>query len=170
MKRHHRNLIAPALILALATAVTAASALAQGRMGRGPSPEDRMDRLADKLNLTDEQRAAAEKAFSAHEQEMRRRFEDLRTAQDELHARIHADTLDESAIRSASAGVAAVEEEMAVERAKLLKEMRGILTADQYSQFEKMGPPRDGRRAFRGRGTGPGPGPHAHRGWSDDTE
>jgi len=170
MKIHHRKFVVPGLILALVTAVTAAGAFAQGRMGRGPSPEARLDRLAQRLDLTADQKAAVEKVFASHDREMQQRSEDLRAAQDELHASIHADTFDESAVRSASAGVAAVEEEMAVGKAKMLKEMRGILTADQYSEFEKMGPPRDGRRAFRGRGAGPGPGPHAHRGWSDDTE
>jgi len=151
--------------LALAVALAAATAAAAARPGRSPSPRpDHIEHLATELDLTDAQRAAVEKIFDAHHEEMEQNHSELRAAHASLHAQIIDEDFDEGAIRAAASAVAAVEEEMAVARARMLKEMRGILTADQYKDFVELLARHHRAGRMHGRGEFPGPGPHGHGG------
>jgi Spy/CpxP family protein refolding chaperone len=76
--------------------------------------------------------------MSAHQTEFREIGDRLRTARQALDAAITADSLDESAIRSRSAEVAAVEADAAVLRAKVHQEAFGILTAEQQAKAREL--------------------------------
>jgi protein CpxP len=68
-----------------------------------------------------------------------------------MRALIQAETVDETAIRSQSAKVAAVEADLAINRAQLAQKLRAVLTPDQIQKFkaiqEKRDQQMDNRRA-----------------------
>ena len=86
-----------------------------------------------------------------------------KVSEEALNAQIHAETIDEAAIRKAAGVVAVLEADQAVNRAKLFQEIRGILTPEQLQKFEQM---REERRERMGPGRGmhsPGPDPESRR-------
>lgn len=152
--------------VALLAAALPALGMPPGR-GRGGGPGGpafmdghRLEHLALRLELSDGQReqlkemlaARFDAGFEAH----RTMFE----ARRELQERIHAETFDEAAVREAAAAVAALEADAAVARARVVQELRRILTPEQLAELEEMRENR-GRFPRRGpRGRGPGaPGP-----------
>ena len=126
--------------------------------GGGPGFQDghRLEHLALRLELSDGQREQLNEIlaarFDAGFDARRAMFEARRT----LEERIHAETLDEAAVRQAAAALAALEADAAVRRARHLQELRRILTPEQLAELEEMREDR-GRLSRRGpRGRGPG--------------
>ena len=148
-------------------------ALAQPRehgpgRGHGPGFMDghRLEHLALRLELSDAQREELRAAFEARFEAGAAAREELRAARQALDEQIHAASFDEGAIREAAGALAALEVDMAVERARQAQKMREILTPEQLAELEEMrgegrrfgrrGGPRG--RGFRGPG-GPGGSP-----------
>ncbi len=117
---------------------------ARGERGSG-------HRMAERLNLTAEQQEQMEALHARHREEYEARHEELRTARKALGEAIHAETLNEAAVRKAAQALAAVEEVVAVARARQFQELRTILDAEQLAKMEEM----HERMASRGHG-GPG--------------
>lgn len=154
----------------LALLFMALPALAQGRGhghgGPGGMDRHRLEHLALRLELSDGQREELRQAFEERHEvgaETRRALFDARQA---LREQIHADSFDEPAIRRAAAAVAALEADMAVERARQAQKLRAILTPEQVAELDRLraergerGERRFGRRGPPGRGfDGPPPG------------
>ena len=125
-----------------------------------PDPQRMLDHMAEKLDLSDQQRQDLAAAFASHKEAMRAGGEKMRAAREALDKQIHADVFNESAIRQAASTVGALEAERAVDRGKLFQQVRGILNDEQLQKFldmeehhrERMqehrefGPPRHGPR------------------------
>ena len=166
MTRKHRLTIAICGLILLAASLPA---LAQGRgdhqRGRGPGMMDghRLEHLAQRLELSDGQREEFKEMFVARFEaggESRRAVFEARQA---LDAQIHADSFDEAAIRTAAGALAALEADLAVERAAQVQKMRQLLTPEQLAKLDEMRGDRQdrgrrGHRGPRGRGFG-GPPP-----------
>jgi Spy/CpxP family protein refolding chaperone len=101
------------------------------------------------LDLTDAQKHEAALILSKYRDEGRERRAALRTAMEELRGTSEADPFDEDAIRAAFKGVAGAGEEMAVHGAKLVAELKGILTPEQKESFEEMRAGRHEKRKGR---------------------
>lgn len=146
MKRETKIMVGAAVIAAL-TMGGFFAVLAQAEPTRA-KPEGRPDgllrRLAD-LNLTAEQKAAVKETLQKHQPTMKPLVEQLMTERRALQDLIHAEKLDEAAIRAQAAKVAAVEGDLAVERAKVGQELRPTLTAEQIAKLQDL------KREFRGR-------------------
>ena len=163
MTPRHRLMIA---IFGLALLASALPALAQpkghGPHGPGPGMEDHgLERLAERLELSDGQVEELRQAFAARSEqgaEVRRGLFEARRA---LEAQIHGDSFDESAIRAAAAGLAALEADMAVERARQVQKLGEILTTEQLAELQQMRGDRrrHGRRGPRDRRFGGPPPP-----------
>jgi len=97
-----------------------------------------LHRVAEKLDLSDEQKSGIHDVFKAHRTEMREVMDKVRAARQEQMAAIHGDTFDESAIRAAAAKVAAGEADMAVMRGKIASEIREILTPEQRVKAKEL--------------------------------
>jgi len=101
------------------------------------------------LDLTEAQKHEAALILSRYRDEGQDRRAALRTAMEELRGTAEADPFDEEAIRAAFKGVAGAGEEMAVHRAKLAAELKGILTPGQKESLEEHRAARHGKRKGR---------------------
>lgn len=154
-----------AIALLALLAVPAITIAAPHRHGHGPhgepGPGEMMRMIADRLDMTEEQRAQVRELHEQHREAMQAQREQLREAQRQLADQIHAATLDEGAIRNAAATVAALKADHAVAKAALHQEVRALLTPEQREQFSEMQERHRERmeegKGFRGRG---GHGPH----------
>ena len=110
-----------------------------------------IERLTEKLDLTAEQSQAVDAAFQAQRQNWETNRPRMKAARETLEQRVHAETLDEKAIREAASAVAALQAERALDRARLHQTLRGILTPEQMERLREL---HEERRE----------GPHGHHG------
>jgi len=101
------------------------------------------------LDLTDAQKHEAALILSKYRDEGRERRNALRAAMEELRGTTEAGPFDEEAVRAAFKGVADAGEEMAVHGAKLVAELKGILTPMQEESLEEHRAARHGKRIGR---------------------
>jgi protein CpxP len=97
------------------------------RPGRGQI----LQRIAKKLNLTDDQKSQIKAVLGGEKDTLKSLFGQLHDARKNLRAAIHAGDANETAVRAASAKVAGVEADLAVERMKLYGKIAPILTDQQ---------------------------------------
>jgi Spy/CpxP family protein refolding chaperone len=126
------------LILATAAAIivgglTSAPAqnLNDATAGTRPGHGRMLQRLAKKLNLTDDQKAQIKTVLIADKDTLANLSGQLHTGRQNLRAAIHASDANETSVRAASAKVAGVEADFAVERMKLYGKIAPILTDEQ---------------------------------------
>ena len=92
-------------------------------------------RLAEKLNLTADQKAQIKAVLSGEKDTLMPLLGQLHDARKGLRAAIHASDANETAVRAAAAKVAAVEGDLAVERMKIYGKIAPILTDEQRQQI-----------------------------------
>lgn len=92
-------------------------------------------RLAQRLNLTDDQKAQIKTVLRAEKDTLTTLRGQLHAARENLRATIQACDANETAVRAASAWVAAVEADLAVERMKIYGKIAPILTNEQRQQL-----------------------------------
>ncbi len=119
-----------------------------GRMGRGFGPGAGPGGLGlgpgmmlgglHALNLTDAQKASIQAIHQNHEAEFKAIADAAIAARKVLGDAVTADTVDEAAIRAASAAVAKTEADGAVLRAKVHSEVWSVLTPEQQAQAKQM--------------------------------
>jgi len=97
------------------------------RPGRGQI----LQRIAKKLNLTDDQKSQIKAVWGGEKDTLKSLFGQLHDARKNLRAAIHANGANEAAVRAASAKAASVEADLAVERMKLYGKIAPILTDQQ---------------------------------------
>jgi Spy/CpxP family protein refolding chaperone len=146
MTNSFKTLLATGLVT-VSMAATAPAVFAQdapqGRRGpgigerlRGPrggvGPEFRF------LNLSEDQQAQLRKIREARQNEFKATGEKLRAAREGMRQLLTADSINESAIRSKAAEVAAAEAEVAILNARVRQEALQILTADQQAKLKEL--------------------------------
>jgi Spy/CpxP family protein refolding chaperone len=136
-------------------AITACSGIAQADPGGcgcekgGKHQRHDFKKMADKLGLTDAQKAQSKVIFDGNKDVVKPIFTSLRAEQQNLQALIHADTIDEAAIRAETAKIAGIQADLNVNRAKVEAQFRAILTPAQLAilktlpqeRRQKCGPP-----------------------------
>lgn len=134
-----------ALALALAALSASMVAAQPGHHGRrfggfhdGPLGEFMMERIADRLDLSDEQRTELSAIREVYRPEAELLGETLRVARKQLDDQILADGFDESAIREAAERSATVHADLAVLRARIHTEVLQVLTEDQIAEAREM--------------------------------
>jgi len=104
--------------------------------GAPVSPRGRIARrIADKLNLTADQKAQIDEVLSDEKDTLMPLLGQLHDARKSLRAAIHASDANETVVRAAAAKVAAVEGNLAVERMKIYGKIAPILTDEQRRQI-----------------------------------
>jgi Spy/CpxP family protein refolding chaperone len=94
-----------------------------------------LQRLADKLNLTADQRTQIKAVLVADKDTLAPLLSSLHEARVGLRTSIRASDATEASVRAASAKVAAAEADLAVERMKLYAKIAPILTDAQRQQL-----------------------------------
>lgn len=156
------NLIALAATAALAIAPV--TLLAQPGYGPGPhhGRGQMIERIFERLDLTDDQKQAVHNTMSEHREQTRALHDEMIARRRALGQTIHADLVNESAVRQAAAEVAAVDADLAVMRAQMFQAINKVLTQEQRERMQEL--IEDWHfmaDEFRGRGFGRGPGPGA---------
>lgn len=98
-----------------------------------------LQRLADRLELTADQRSQIKSILEGERENLKPLLIALHDARTNLRAAIHAAEANETSVRAASAKVASAEADLAVERLKISGKIAPILTAEQrqkISEFE----------------------------------
>jgi Spy/CpxP family protein refolding chaperone len=103
-----------------------------------------LKRLADKLDLSADQRQAVRQILVSDKDTLKSLLERVHTARVDLRTAIRADQPSETAVRAASAKVADAEADMAVERMKLYAKIRPVLTDAQRAKISELEQQADG--------------------------
>ncbi|MEI6828087.1 MAG: Spy/CpxP family protein refolding chaperone [Desulfuromonadales bacterium] len=94
--------------------------------------------MAKKLGMTDAQKANAKAIFQGNKEVMKPIIDSLRAERDKLRTLLHADAVDEAAIRSETAKIAGIEADLNVNRAKTGVQFRAILTPEQLTTLKAI--------------------------------
>jgi Spy/CpxP family protein refolding chaperone len=94
-----------------------------------------LQRIAGKLNLTDGQKLQIKSILAGEKDTLQNTLGQLHDARKNLRETIQAGDTNESSVRAASAKVAAVESDLAVERMKLYGKIAPVLTDEQRRQI-----------------------------------
>jgi Spy/CpxP family protein refolding chaperone len=100
-----------------------------------PAPGRFLQQLAQRLNLTADQKAQIKTILRAEKDTLKPLFSQLHAARENLRAAIQAGDANETTVRAASAQVAAVEADLAVERMKIYGKIAPVLTNEQRQQI-----------------------------------
>jgi Spy/CpxP family protein refolding chaperone len=95
-------------------------------------------RIAQRLNLTDDQKAQIKTILRSEKDTLKPLLGQLHAARENLRTAIRASDANETAVRAASARVAAVEADLAVERMKIFAKIAPILTDEQRQQISEF--------------------------------
>ncbi|NVN92877.1 MAG: Spy/CpxP family protein refolding chaperone [Desulfuromonadales bacterium] len=94
--------------------------------------------LEKELTLTDVQKAQAKKIFKANRAVVKPIIENMRAEQIKLRALMHADTIDEAAIRLETDKIAGILAGLNVNRAKVEAQFRAILMPSQLVTLKTL--------------------------------
>ena len=119
---------------AFAVKARAADNGAGGRPGRGQL----LERAKEKLGLTDEQASQIKAVLLGEKDSLKSLVTRLHDARTKLRDAIQASNATETSVRAASAKVAAVEADLAVERLKLFGKISPILTEEQRDKVKEF--------------------------------
>src|ERR1039457_2094976 len=125
-------------------ALTAFASIAQADSGGwggehgGNHQHHNFKKIAKKLGLTDAQKAQAKTIFQANKDVVKPIITSLHAEQKTLRALLHADTIDEAAIRAETAKISGIQADLNVNRAKVGAQFRAILTPDQLATLKTL--------------------------------
>ena len=103
-----------------------------------PAPGNILQRIADRLNLSPEQRTQIRGILLGDKDHLKLLLGQLHDARKNLRTAIRASDASEASVRAASAKVAAAESDLAVERMKLYGKIAPILTEAQRQQLTDL--------------------------------
>lgn len=165
------------LALAAAFALTGVVGLAQQQSNQGPGGGERggrewrhkggkdghgmeggfAGRFAEKLNLTDAQKAQMQQIAARYRESTKALRQQMRQARGGDEGFLSGGTFNESAVRSAAQARANAQVELEVSRARMMSEMYAVLTPEQKAQLaterQQREQKRQERRARRGNAT-----------------
>ena len=114
---------------------TATKMFAADSPAAAPARGHFMKRVAEKLNLTGDQRIQIKAVLAGEKDALAPLLAAIHETRKNLRAAIRASDANETSVRAASAKVAAAEADMAVERMKLFGKIAPILTDAQRRRF-----------------------------------
>lgn len=139
-----RKLMAKMAVLFCIGTMTAFAGIAQahdrGEGGEQCGMHHRHDfkKFEGKLGLTDAQKAQAKTIFQGNRDAVKPMIANLRAERKNLHALMHADSLDDAAIRAETMKIAGIQADLNVARAKAGAQFRAILTPSQLTTLKSM--------------------------------
>jgi len=133
-----------AVVIAAVSFIPLVSSAVMGEEGAAPAGRHRSN-MATELGLSTQQQQSVKDVFAQSRPQAAPLMKQLKVERRSLRVLIQADTIDEAAIRAQSAKVAAVEADLAVQRAHVAQQMRAILTPEQVQTFKALQAKRDSR-------------------------
>lgn len=97
-----------------------------------------LQRIADRLDLTADQRTQVQDIIAGEKDDLKSLLNRLHDARVNLRTAIQTDGATEADVRAASAKVAAVESDLAVERLKLFAKISPVLTGEQRAKLTEL--------------------------------
>ena len=97
-----------------------------------------MQRIAERLNLTEDQKAQIKAGLKTEKDSLARLFTQMHDARKGLREAVRAKDATEASVRIASAKIASVEADLAVERLKLHGKLSPILTGEQHAKLAEI--------------------------------
>ena len=158
------------------TALAVAPVLAQGGPhghGSHPGMADHgrmMQHVFDSLGLTDEQQDQVHQIMQQSRDETEPTREATRAGHEMMADLMHAETIDEAAIRGVAEEIAAAQVELMVAHARAMVEMRQVLTPEQLEQFQQLRRQHPQMKGMRGSGKGRGCGSRHGHGYGQPSE
>ncbi len=105
-----------------------------------------VDRMAERLNLTDDQRAQIEAIMEESRQQMSNQRDKMQENREQLRALMQQSPLNEAQVRKVADAQGDLKADMIVLRAQKRAKINTVLTDDQRAQLEEM---RGKRRWYR---------------------
>ena len=124
------------IALAIAAFIAYGSTAMAGKKGRGGKGRGGPLKVLKTLDLTEDQETRIKEIVGKQRGEVRSQRDQMIPAREALEKAIHSDQFNESAVRQAFKEVVKNREEMVVLRAKMMSEIRSILTPDQVRQWD----------------------------------
>jgi len=136
-----------AIVAAVVAAVSFAPLTSSAFMGEdGSLPAGHhFNKMATELGLSGQQKQDVKDIFVKIRPQTATLIKQLKTERRSLRTLIQADAVDETAIRAQSARVAAVEADLAVQKAHVAQQIRTVLTPEQVQKFKELQANRDSR-------------------------
>lgn len=134
-----------AIVAAVAATLGLAAITASAHMGNEGQPPagHHFKKMTKELNLTSQQQDSIKAIFEKNRPQVKAQMQQMKSERQALHALIQADTIDDAAIRAQSAKVAAIQADLAVQRAHSSQEIRALLTPEQVQKFKTLQAKRD---------------------------
>lgn len=134
MKRNIKLAMALAVSMIFALSVTAYA----GKHGKGgPHGKGGMMGFPFLQSLSEDQKPKVAEIFAKYKDEMDQRRDASAAAMEKVADAVHADTFNEADIRQAFKEASAAKEEMVVLRAKILSEIKPLLTPEQIAKMKE---------------------------------
>ncbi len=139
-----RTSMAKIVVLFCIAAVTAFASIASADDGGcggehfGKQRHHDFKKIGKKLGLTDAQKAQAKAIFQGNRDAVKPIIASLQTERKNLQSLIHADTIDEAAIRAETAKISGIQADLNVNRAKVGAQFRAILTPSQLEALKTL--------------------------------
>src|SRR5205814_1004319 len=111
-----------------------------------------LDRLAQQLKLSDEQRAQIRTAMHNHAKDVIRLKAEIAALKLDLHAALEADPVDLAKVKPQFQAIAAKEVDLHMAHVTAMQDIRKVLTPEQQKQFKTMrgDPMREGGKREHG--------------------
>ncbi len=140
MRRLNRGVIGIALVAMLAIAGWAFNSYA---FEGAPGPQhgvmlQKQQMLIKALGITDEQKARMKDILQKYRPELKPLMKQYHVEKRSLRRLVHEGTTDEAAIRAQTVKLSTVEAELAIQRARMIHDMRGVLTQEQLQKLSQM--------------------------------
>ena len=140
----NRKSMGKIIVMFSIAALTAFAGIAQADTGacggeqNGKHRQHNFKRIAKKLGLSDAQKAQVKAIFQANKEVMMPIYTNLHAERKNLQALLHADTVDEAAIRAETAKISGIQADLNVNRAKVGIQFRAILTPEQLVTLKSL--------------------------------
>jgi protein CpxP len=141
---NNRKIKAGLLVLCCVAALTVITGIAQAGGGGwgyenfGDHQQQNFRKYANKLGLTDIQKAQAKAIFQGNKDILKPIITNLQAERKNLQSLIHADTVDEAAIRAQTVKLAGILADLNVNRARMGIQFRAILTPSQQAILKTL--------------------------------
>ena len=145
MKTTIRNLAGGAALIAVLSLVPAGASAFTEDDGASVVVQH-FKKVAAELGLSTQQRREIRAILKDRRDQLLPPLKQLISEQRALRALIQADTVDVDAIQAQSAKVAAVQANLALQRAQIVQQVRKVLTPEQIVTFKEIQAKRDERR------------------------